>query len=207
MAFNKVNHVKNLPDTYRKDKDSNNYKILEIERDAVSCLNDGLLQVFDVLDLDKATGKSLDLYGEDVGQARGESNDEQYRVLIRAKAVRNLVDGSYESVCRALCITFGCDRSDIVFRERLQACSLQAEFSIMSLVKADFTLQQMIETIESLLPICVTLDIFVLNGSFTFGKDEYEMSDIEGFTDVEGGTIGGMLGGSFKINGKELIPI
>ena len=92
MAFNKLNHAKNLPDAYRKDKDSNNYKILEVERDAVSQLNAMLNQIYEITDLENATGKTLDLYGEKIGQDRGKATDEQYRVLIRAKAVRNLVN-------------------------------------------------------------------------------------------------------------------
>ena len=38
--------------------------------------------VFDCLDLNQASGKTLELYGDTMGQRRGLLNDEQYRYMI-----------------------------------------------------------------------------------------------------------------------------
>ena len=206
--FNKINHAKNLPDTYRKDKDSNNYKILETERSAGEELNRTLGQIFDILDLDNATGSTLDLYGEKVGQARGEASDDQYRIMIRAKAVRNLADGSYPSILRALCITFGCDESEFKFEDSANSCTVQATvFPVTTINEAGFTALQAMAIIKSLLPICVTLDPITVDGTFIFADGENEYDENAGFTDVEGGTIGGTLSTIYGTENEYILPV
>lgn len=208
MAFNKLNHAKNLPDAYRKDKDSNNYKILEVERDAVSQLNAMLNQIYEITDLENATGKTLDLYGEKIGQDRGKATDEQYRVLIRAKAVRNLVNGSYQTICDAMCATFGCDKSAIKFVDTDKPCHIEATvFPIVEIAEAGFTASQAMAIIKSLLPICVTLEPIFIEGSFVFSDVENDIDENAGFTDVEGGTIGGVFGSIYGTTDEIVLPI
>lgn len=207
-AFNKSNHVKNLPDTYRKDKESNNYKILEVERDAGTDLNEILSQVYGILDLDNAAGKTLDLHGEKIGQERGSATDEQYRIMIRAKAARSLVNGSYPSICNALCVTFGLNKSDICFDDAHNMCCIEfSKFPVEKINEAGFTEQQAMAIIRSLLPICVTLESISFGGTFTFADAENEMNENEGFTDVEGGTIGGTLGTVYGADEENVLPI
>ena len=62
--FNRENYAKNLPDAYAKAEGSNNAKLLKIEKDAVDLLREAIAAISESLDLDKATGKTLDLYGE-----------------------------------------------------------------------------------------------------------------------------------------------
>ena len=87
------NLVKNLPDAYKKTTDSNNFKILEVERLALSDVRASLQEVANILDINNAKGKTLDLYGERVGQARGLADDDKYLLMIKAKLMRNLSNG------------------------------------------------------------------------------------------------------------------
>ena len=73
-----MSDVSRLPDCYRKDSESNNYKLLELGRMATAELRDDIQAVLDCLDLNQATGKTLELYGDMMGQRRGLLNDEQY---------------------------------------------------------------------------------------------------------------------------------
>lgn len=191
MAYNNTNHAKNLPDTYRKDKDSNNYKILETERTACEQLREVLESVYDILDLDNAHGKTLDMYGEKVGQLRGNATDAQYIVMIKAKIMRNMANGSYKSICDAICATFGCEKSDILIEDTIYPCTVNASvFPVVQINEAGFTASQALAIMRSLMPICITLAPIMI-GSFCFADGEDEYDDEAGFTDVEGGTIGG----------------
>lgn len=208
MAFNKVNHAKNLPDTYRKDVDSNNYKILEIERSAVEVLNTMLSEIYGILDLDTATGATLDLYGEKIGQKRGSATDAQYRIMLKAKAARNLVNGSYQSICDALCVTFSCDKSELCFEDTDTPCHIEATtFPIVPIAEAGFTPSQAMAIVKSLLPVCVTLEPIFIEGSFMFSDVENDMDENAGFTDVEGGTVGGIFGSVYGTTDDIVLPI
>ena len=96
--FDKDNYAKNLPDAFAKNPESNNYKILEIEHTAQVDMLKTLHEIYECLNLEKATGKTLDRYGDRVGQIRGAATDEQYRTMIKARMLRNLTNGSYKSV-------------------------------------------------------------------------------------------------------------
>ena len=117
----------NLPDAYCKNSDSNNAKLLGIECDAVHALSDAVNSIYDSLDIDKAYGKTLDLYGDMVSQARGKATDEQYRILIKNQITRNFCNGDYNSLMSALCVTFNCNPSDISLVEPEEPCRLRVE--------------------------------------------------------------------------------
>ena len=123
--FNAENLVKNLPDAYAKGSESNNRKILDIEKSAADSLRQSITAIYDSLDLDKATGKTLDMYGEIVGQERGRATDEQYRVLIKSRIVRNLANGDYNSIVHAIAITLGCQPTEISLIELEDPCKVQ----------------------------------------------------------------------------------
>lgn len=205
--FNKISHVKNLPDTYKKDVNSNNYKILETERAECEYLRNVLSSIYDILDLDNATGKTLDNYGERVGQSRGNASDEQYIIMIKSKIMRNLSDGSYKGILNALCATFSCDSKDFKFEETTDPCTIKATvFPIAQINEAGFTAKQALSIIKSLLPICVTLEPIAVDGTFEFADGEGETDNDKGFSDVEGGTIGGTFGTIYGGDG-ETLPI
>ena len=105
--FNSEVYVKNLPDYYRKDANSNNYKILEIEKHALRKLDEDISAVYDTLDIWKATGKTLDLYGEMYNQPREGLEDDPYRVLILLKMVRNRAGSDHTSIINALTAALG----------------------------------------------------------------------------------------------------
>lgn len=202
--FNKTNHAKNLPDTYRKDVNSNNYKILETERDACEVLRKTLNEVYGILDIDNAIGETLDMYGERIGQPRGNTTDEQYIILLKAKIMRNLANGSYRGVCGAVCATFGCSENSIKFEDVYAECTVRATvFPMNEINEAGFTAAQALAIIKSLLPVCVTLEPIVVDGTFEFADTEGVIDDEAGFAD-DNGTIGGTLSWIYGGDGYEL---
>lgn len=196
------NLAKNLPDAYKKDTSSNNYKILEIERLAVSGLRENLEQIEKIMDIDNAVGATLDMYGMRFGQSRGTATDEQYRIMIKSKIVRSLSDGSYKSVIDAICFTFSCDKEDVLITESIEKpMTVSLEKAPMdAVIKAGFSMSQAQQIVKKLLPVTVELESFLFEGTFEFSGSENEYDGEKGFGEIgESGElnnegIGGYLG-------------
>ena len=100
--FNADIYVKNLPDCYRKDKNSNNHKILLTEKYALRKLEEDSEDVYNSLDIWQATGRTLDLYGEMYNQPRDGMDDDQYRAIILLKMARDRAGSDHTSIVNAL---------------------------------------------------------------------------------------------------------
>lgn len=201
--FNRENHVKNLPDAYRKTPESNNAKLLGIEKSETDRLREEIAAIYDSLDLDLATGKTLDLYGEMLGQERGAATDEQYRALLKSRITRNLSGADHNSIVNAICLTFGCDPADVLLTETDGKCEVTLEgvpFDAINRINLDVTAAT--QVIERLIPAGVKFTILGFAGTFEFGSTEMEYDEEKGFADVEQ-TMGGTLG-YVPDNGKVL---
>lgn len=211
-----LDYIKELPDVYAKDAggafadkegtefaDSageliiyagcNNWKLLSLEGGLVLAFTGDIDAVTASLDIRKATGKTLDLYGEMVGQYRNGADDDQYRYMISSKVSSNFCDGNYNSTVEQLALVFGCDSSMFSFIENTDECSVTLEaFPLEIVLEAGLTVEQLTEIIKSLLPAGVKLTNFELSGTFEFGGDNDYDKD-KGFGNVEQ-TIGGYLG-------------
>lgn len=192
--FNRDQHVNNLPGAYNKGRNSNNAKILDIEKHAVDGLRDTLAAIYETLDLDKARGKTLDLYGEMIGQQRGVATDEQYLILIKNRLARRFTNADYNSVAKAIASTFGCDPSEIVLTELDAPCKVTLEGLPVSLLNANnIDIHTAVQIVTSLLPVSVFMEAMSFSGTFEFGSTELEYDESAGFGNEEQ-TIGGYLG-------------
>lgn len=191
--------IDRLPDCYRKDPDSNNYKILKLGQEETEELHSDIQDVWNSLDLNLAEGKTLDLYGDMLGQRRGLLNDEQYRYMLLTRIGRNIVQGDYKSIMRALVLMFGGKQGDISLDdlemgEEERPCVVKlTKFPIAVLVNAGFTSRQAVQMIELLLPICVTLSADNFEGTFEFAETDQSYEPLAGFADLNQ-TIGGFFG-------------
>lgn len=191
--------IERLPDCYRKDSQSNNHRLLELNRQPVQELRQDIQAVMDALDLNAAGGRTLDLYGDMLQQRRGLLNDEQYRYMLLSKIGRNTVQGDYKSIMDTLVLMFGSQMGDITLddlelEEEERPCVVKlTKFPVFVLVNAGFSSRQAVEMIESLLPICVTLSADNFEGTFEFADAADVYDELAGFGDVEQ-TIGGYLG-------------
>lgn len=207
-TYNAENHALNLPDKYRKTSDSNNAKILEIERLEGVKIRESLYQVEAILDINNATGKTLDLYGGKVGQPRGSATDEQYRIMIKAKVSRDLCNGSIPSIVNALAETFGCDKSEIQLKEAEKDCTVElVTLPLDTLVTAGFSLSQITALIKTIIPIGVTVETLMYEGTLEFSDSEEEYDENAGFTDTEGGATGGYFGYLAGEETETVLPI
>ena len=187
-------YVKNLPDAYRKTPDSNNAKILEIERHEVSQLRESIADIYDSLDIDKATGKTLDLYGDMLGQKRGKANDGQYRIILKNRILRNLTNGDYNSVIKAICLVFGCNPSEVQLAEAADRPSVELKGLPYSAINAcGLTPEDAIKIVFNLIPVGVKTESIMFEGTFEFGAETIEIDAAKGFGNIEQ-TTGGYFG-------------
>lgn len=203
--FNRENHVNNLPDAYRKTPDSNNAKLLEVEKSETDRLREEITAIYASLDIDKATGKTLDLYGEMLGQERGVATDEQFRALIKSRIVRNLSGADHDSIVNAICITFDCDPADVLLTETDGKCEVTLEgIPYAAINKINLDVMAATQIIRMLIPTGVNFSITSFSGTFEFGGTEMEYDEEKGFADVAQ-TIGGTLG--FVPDDGKILPV
>lgn len=208
MKLYQENHINNLPDCYNKEKTSNNYKILELSDYNVTKLRRTLKDIENSLNLNNAKGKTLDYYGELVGQSRGLATDEQYILLIKTKIMRNLVNGSNKSITDALCAILNCDKSQIYIKETDNPCEVTLDVPLTTIINAELSVKQFNQLVKSLMPVGVGISADTnYEGTFEFSASENEYDETAGFCDVEGGTIGGYLGALGTSTDETVLPI
>lgn len=197
--FNRERLVRNLPDAYAKTEGSNNAKILNIEKQTMDELRNALNSIYDSLDIERASGKTLDMYGEMLGQARGIATDEQFRVLIKNRIMRNFADADHTSIVKALCMTFGCDASEILLTEP-EVCKVRVEgLPFSKLNESNIDADTAVQIVKGLIPAGVFLEAVEFSGTFEFSDGtELVYDEAAGFAD-DAQTIGGYLG--FAANG------
>lgn len=184
-----------LPDYYNKEADGNNNKLLTLDSELRVVLNNDILEVYESLDLYTASGKTLDLYGETVNQKRGNLTDNQYRLLILTKILRNSAGCDYNSIINILSMLLECDKMDISLVNGETPATVDViNIPLTVLNKVGFTSTHAIEMLNSLLPITVTIGNAQFDGTFQFASSkEIEVDENTGFSDDEQNT-GGYLG-------------
>ncbi len=156
--------IKNLPDAFLKDKDSNNYKLLQIHKEGNDKVLNTLREMSDALNIDNAYGNTLDLwYGEKVVLKRGQMTDEQYLIRLKGKLMQNMADGSFPKMIKALAFVLQCNTSDIhiVESENTNGVIIK-DMPISMLQKAGFTIYQINDLVNQLLSV----GVYVLEFSY-----------------------------------------
>lgn len=198
MAYS---NTKNLPDSFKKD--GVNHKLLSLNEKIIDAANSDILDVTSCTDLSLAYGKTLDLFGDMVGQKRGALNDIKYRYMILTRVARNLVKGDYQSTMDSIVRMFNCNQEDIALEDvsvedDANPCVVRLiKMPVFVLVNAGFTTNQAVSMIQSILPICTTLVADNFEGTFEFSADTNEYDKASGFADdamTYGGYFGLMLG-------------
>lgn len=202
--FDRERLEKNLPDAYRKDEGSNNWKLLQIEKRAMDDLRAAIREVYNSLDIDQATGKTLDMFGDMFDQPRGMATDEQYRVMIKAKIVRNRTGSDHDSIVRAICAAFGCEPSEVLLVEPEGTCSVRVEnLPFAKLNSSGIDAITAVQIVKRMIPAGVQLENLNFTGTFEFGSTAMEYDEKAGFGNIEQ-TIGGELGYIFSGEAADL---
>lgn len=201
------NYMAWLPDSFSKSSKSNNGKLLDINYNALAELKKDIADIYYMIDLDGACGKTLDLYGDMLGQTRGRLTDTQYKVLLRGVIAKNLCKGDYASVIEAVSLIFNCDKSEVSLEEvKDKVCRVYArKLPYAVILNSGFSARHVVEIIKMVLPVTVRLEADNLEGTFEFGNDN-EYNELKGFGNIEQ-SLGGFFGALFSFDDERGLPI
>lgn len=99
--------IKRLTSKYQKSTTSNIGKLFSILSLQIDEVQRTLEKIEQYRDVDQAIGASLDRIGRNVGQARGNSTDIDYRKLIKTKIKANLSAGDIETINEVMEVLMG----------------------------------------------------------------------------------------------------
>lgn len=211
MSINKL--AKLLPDVFKKDGASNIGKLLLIFEDQIDHVRALLEKTATWRDIEKAKGSTLDELGANVGQFRGKSPDEVYRVLIRGKVARNCSDGTINKMLHALATSLNCPPSEIQIvsaneteDEKEVAAIIIKKAPLTYLNKSGISISQFLQIAESISSGGVRMAYVNLEGTFSFASGKTIEKSNEGFADING-TVGGTLGGVFMPDDDYKLPL
>lgn len=193
--INYENPIDNLPDSYDKSADSNNSKILRLNKSTTDIMDKVIDSIFGALNLNNASGQALDdIWSGRLNLERGSLTDDQYKIRLRTKMMQNIANGSFPDLIEALAYALQCEKSDIHIVESDEPNKIIVkDIPLALLLQADFTTDQVLALINSLLAVNVTVSEYGFTGTFEFGETENEYDEEKGFADMSQ-TIGGYLG-------------
>ena len=191
------NLVERLPDSFCKLPDGNNYKLLKLVSIPIKQIRKDIRDIYDSGDIFKATGKTLDYYGDIYNIQRGRMNDTQFRYVILSSIAKNMVCGDHESILQAISVIFNCDKSEVKFSDNPNKAATitldKMPFSVI--MEAGFSTTQAVALIENLLPVTVGIEAGNFEGTFEFGENYTDYDKNKGFSDSdESPTMGGYFG-------------
>ena len=193
--INYENPIDNLPDSYDKSADSNNSKILRLNKSTTDIMDKVIDSIFGALNLNNTSGRALDdIWSGRLNLERGSLTDEQYKIRLRTKMMQNIANGSFPDLIEALAYALQCEKSDIHIVESDEPNKIVVKnIPLALLLQADFTIDQILALINSLLAVNVTVGEYEFTGTFEFGENENEYDEEKGFANMSQ-TIGGYLG-------------
>lgn len=203
-----------LTDAYTKNENSNVGKVLLLLSEQIDDLNGTLTTVENYRDLNSATGTTLDLIGQAVGQPRGKATDEVYRILIRARIARNASDGTTDKIILALSLALNTNPSNIKISELSDGGVYEpatiglVNLPLEALLNAGMTASQFGILMQRVAAAGVRVASVDLTGTFQLSDSaNSSIIDVErGLADLEQ-TTGGTLSGSFSPEDDVELPI
>lgn len=159
-------------DHFRKDEESNTYKLMQLFSDELHLLEETNNRIIEWRNIDKAEGKQLDLIGQNVVQPRGTATDEVYRIMLKTKIARNLADGTLNGLITAIAYVLQVDKREIKVTEMWDllnqpACIAVEAIPLDKINNAGLTANEFEDILRSLVSAGVKLLLM------SSGGDEY----------------------------------
>ena len=159
-------------DHFRKDEESNTYKLMQLFSDELQLLEETNNRIIEWRSIDNAEGKALDLIGQNVVQSRGTATDEVYRIMLKTKIARNLADGTLNGLITAIAYVLQVDKKEIKVTEMWDllnqpACIAVEAIPLDKINNAGLTANEFEDILRSLVSAGVKLLLM------SSGGDEY----------------------------------
>jgi hypothetical protein len=205
--------IAKLTDVFTKSPASNIGKLCQIMASQFAKLQETNERIRLWRDVDQAEGSTLDLTGENVGQARGAATDEVYRIMIKSKVARNLSTADINTIIHVLALALDCEYSEITIEE-MYADPVEPEPAAIKLIQlpleklnaAGMSPQQFGQIVKKTVAAGVRIGVIELSGTFEFGGIGDPPDNDAGFADL-GQTIGGTLGAAYSPGTGPELPI
>lgn len=202
-------------DFFRKDEDSNLYKLIDIYSSEFSRVKDTNDLIIRWRNIDEAQGVALDLIGENINQPRGKATDEVYRILLKSKIARNLSDGTINTIIQVIAVALSADVKEILIVEgweenpeaRPSIKMMQLPFD--KLIASGIDPMNFITLVKRTVAGGVTVESIELEGTFELG-DALAPNNVDnerGFGDANDESIGGYFGLMYSPNTNDDLPI
>lgn len=111
--------ISKFPHMYKRDRESNNYFLLELYLEEIRQVSKGIYELLKSLDIMKATGYVLDKFGTSFNLKRNtRENDEEYRKRILAEISRKSRNATFETIINVLKIIIeNYEQNIFIFKE------------------------------------------------------------------------------------------
>lgn len=111
--------ISKFPHMYKRNRDSNNYFLLELYLEEIRQVSKGIYELLKSLDIMKATGYVLDKFGISFNMKRNaRENDEEYRKRILAEISRKSRNATFETIINVLKIIIeNYEQNIFIFKE------------------------------------------------------------------------------------------
>lgn len=198
-------------DHFRKDKDSNLYKLISLFSHELKLIKDTNTLMVEWRDIDKAKGKTLDLVGKNLNQARGVANDEVYRILLKSKIARNLSDGTVDTIINVIATALSAEKEEIKIVEGWEVDeSARPSIKVMqlplaTLVSSGMNQLDFIRIVQKTVASGVRVEQIELEGTFKL-SDEY-VDDALGLAFAYDDGTGGTLSELYSTESINQLPI
>lgn len=111
--------INKFPHMYKRDRESNNYFLLELYLEEIRQVSKGIYELLKSLDIIKATGYVLDKFGISFNLKRNtREDDEEYRKRILAEISRKSRNATFETIINVLKIIIeNYEQNIFIFKE------------------------------------------------------------------------------------------
>jgi hypothetical protein len=164
------NNAKLLPDAYKQD--GNHKHVLDLNEQARDEFIQAMNEVLDSLDLETASGSTLDMYGEIVNQKRGGLSDKAFRAMIKYKIAKYLSQGDYNTIMSLMKFLLNSEDGGFVMTDAGNASVAITKLPLTTMIDAGFTSHQVIQLIEEFLPAGVGINRLNFEGTFAFSSSD-----------------------------------
>lgn len=200
-----------LTDVYKKDENSNIGKLLLIIDGEIEQIKSAFNKTEEWRDVNEVEGTTLDLFGENIGQVRGKTSDDIYRVLIKGKMALNRVDGTINKILSVLAVTLDCGPSEITIKtlketgDNEPAAFMITQAPLDALNRVGLSPNQLTQIVQKTAAAGVRVSLINLNGTFSLSSQAnvLETSD-QGLS--SDGSDGGTLGGVYSPDQESVLP-
>ncbi|PIC73350.1 DUF2612 domain-containing protein [Sporosarcina sp. P17b] len=204
--FNTQDIVSKLVDYFDKRPDSNISKLLGVLSNEVQEIKEANETVMLWRNIDDAEGATLDNIGSDVRIFRGSATDELYRLLIKAKIIRNLSDGTMDGIIRAIAMALSAQLDEVKIVEKWhdpfepESLTIKAiNMPLSRVIEAGMSDEEFVRVVRHIIAAGIKIEEILLQGTFELGDENEDLYDpMRGFSDTNNPETGGYLGSIYR---------